>query len=77
MSSPCDNSRGDETPDFAASNSLEAGLRRVIDYHCQEFDMSYATLIGTLEMVKASLLDQWMHGVDDEDEDDEGDASSR
>jgi hypothetical protein len=56
----------DEGRENAGANSLEEQVRRVIDYHCTEFTLSYATLIGVLEMVKHSIIQQWMYDEGDE-----------
>jgi hypothetical protein len=71
MSDRDQSDQADEPSEFAAVNRLEQDLRRVIDYYCQEYDLSYAALAGTLQMIQASILDQWMHGDEDDEDDDE------
>ena len=49
---------------------FERQLQSVIRRCCYEFDMSYATVLGTLECVKASILEDFLndHGIDEWEE---------
>lgn len=59
------------------SDALSSELIRIIEFHIREYDMTYANLIGTLELVKAMFTAEWLEreAEIDGDEDDEGDES--
>lgn len=44
-------------PDKATESLIEA-LQKVIDYHRQEWHVTYAIAVGCLEMVKHDLLNE-------------------
>lgn len=56
--------------------SLEQLLRDTIDIYLQNGRMSWAELIGTLELIKADLLDMMLNGDADESEEGEGDTEA-
>jgi len=46
------------------AQELEEAIRKQIDYHAQEFDMSTAEIVGVLEIVKTDFL---MDSIGDEE----------
>ena len=40
------------------SKQLRDAIRQVIHRHCQKSDLTYATILGVLELMKAELADK-------------------
>jgi hypothetical protein len=53
-----------------ASDALASEMYRIIEFHVREYTMSYATVVGTIELVKASLIAEWMEGEEELDDED-------
>jgi hypothetical protein len=53
-------------------NALVADIQQLLHRYRIEFELSYASVVGVLELVKADIVDEAMfnsiHGDDDDDE---------
>lgn len=52
----------------SASDALAEELHRIINFHIREYSISFASLVGTIELVKAAVISEWLEGEEVENE---------
>lgn len=59
--------------DSEQTASLVRGIQKQVEYHRTEYNMTLATFVGCLEIVKAGLIQDVMNELKNEEEGEDGD----